>query len=72
MILISANRFLRNMVRAIVGTLVECGTCKTNIRELRQIIESKNRSSAGYSVPAEGLCLSKIDYPKEVINLDEV
>lgn len=63
---ISANRFLRNMVRAIVGTLIEIGLKKKNINDLHQIIQSKNRSLAGYSVPAEGLYLTQIKYPKSV------
>lgn len=63
---ISANRFLRNMVRAIVGTLIEIGLKKKNTDELHQIIQSKNRSLAGYSVPAEGLYLTQINYPKSV------
>jgi len=63
---ISANRFLRNMVRAIVGTLIEIGLKKKNINNLHQIIQSKNRSLAGYSVPAEGLYLTQINYPKSV------
>jgi tRNA pseudouridine38-40 synthase len=60
---IRANRFLRNMVRAIVGTLIEVGLAKKNIDHIHQIIQSKNRSLAGYSVPAEGLFLTQIDYP---------
>lgn len=63
---ISANRFLRNMVRSIVGTLIEIGLNKKNTDELHQIIQSKNRSLAGYSVPAEGLYLTQINYPKSV------
>ena len=63
---ISANRFLRNMVRAIVGTLIEIGLNKKNLDELHRIIQSKNRSLAGYSVPAEGLYLTQINYPKSV------
>ena len=59
---ISANRFLRNMVRAIVGTLVDVGTHKTTIKEFRQIIESKNRSNAGLSVPAKALFLTQVTY----------
>jgi len=59
---IKANRFLRNMVRAIVGTLLEVGRGKININDFRQIIESKNRSSAGQSVPACGLYLTDIEY----------
>ena len=59
---ISANRFLRNMVRAIVGTLVDVGLEKISIQEFRQIIESKNRGNAGLSVPAKGLFLTQIKY----------
>ncbi len=59
---ISANRFLRNMVRAIVGTLVDVGVGKISIEGFRAIIESKNRSNAGLSVPAKGLFLTKIKY----------
>ena len=59
---ISANRFLRNMVRAIVGTLVDVGLGKTSIDDFRKIIESKNRSNAGLSVPAKGLFLTHIKY----------
>ena len=61
---ISANRFLRNMVRAIVGTLIEIGVGKHDVSHLDYVIESKNREVAGYSVPAQGLYLSNIIYPK--------
>jgi len=60
---IKADRFLRNMVRAIVGTLIMVGRGKSSLEELRWIIESKNRSNAGSSVPACGLHLVKIEYP---------
>ncbi|HUH25537.1 MAG TPA: tRNA pseudouridine(38-40) synthase TruA [Flavobacterium sp.] len=60
---ISANRFLRNMVRAIVGTLINVGLGKISIEDVRKIIESKNRSKAGFSVPAHGLYLTKVVYP---------
>lgn len=60
---ISANRFLRNMVRAVVGTLIEVGTGKISVMEFEEILLSKNRSKAGTSVPANGLTLVKIDYP---------
>jgi len=59
---IKADRFLRNMVRAIVGTLVDIGKKKTNIEDLRNIIEAKDRSAAGLSVPAHGLFLANIEY----------
>jgi tRNA pseudouridine38-40 synthase len=60
---ISANRFLRNMVRAIVGTLIDVGLGKTTIEDFNNIILSKDRRFAGASVPPQGLFLSKIDYP---------
>jgi tRNA pseudouridine38-40 synthase len=59
---ITANRFLRNMVRAIVGTLIEVGIGKKTVTDFREIIESKNRSKAGLSVPAKGLFLTAIKY----------
>jgi tRNA pseudouridine38-40 synthase len=60
---IQANRFLRNMVRAIVGTMIEVGQHKISLDDFRQIIESKNRSAAGLSVPAKGLFLTEVTYP---------
>jgi tRNA pseudouridine38-40 synthase len=60
---ITADRFLRNMVRAIVGTLVDLGRNKININDLVNIIGYKDRSRAGESVPAKGLFLQKIEYP---------
>ncbi|SDB67232.1 tRNA pseudouridine38-40 synthase [Flavobacteriaceae bacterium MAR_2010_188] len=63
---ISADRFLRNMVRAIVGTMINIGTSKITIDDLSRILESKDRSEAGYSVPAEGLYLTKIIYPETI------
>lgn len=60
---ISADRFLRNMVRAIVGTLIEIGRGAMQPDDIRKVIESKNRSNAGTSVPACGLYLSKVKYP---------
>jgi tRNA pseudouridine38-40 synthase len=59
---ISANRFLRNMVRSIVGTLVNIGIHKITLDDFNSIIESKNRDKAGFSVPAHGLYLTEIDY----------
>ena len=59
---ISANRFLRNMVRAIVGTLIKIGLHQITLEEFNTIIESKNREKAGFSVPSRGLYLTKIDY----------
>jgi tRNA pseudouridine38-40 synthase len=63
---ITANRFLRNMVRAIVGTLIDLGRGRSNLDDLRVIIETKNRSTAGASVPACGLYLTSIRYPEKV------
>ena len=60
---ITANRFLRNMVRAIVGTLVEVGRGRMTIDEFRQVIESRNRCVAGESVPGHALFLVDIQYP---------
>lgn len=60
---ISANRFLRNMVRAIVGTLINVGLGKLSLDDFRQIIESKDRGQAGFSVPGKGLFLTKVSYP---------
>jgi tRNA pseudouridine38-40 synthase len=59
---ISANRFLRNMVRAIVGTLVNVGLHKITLVDFNAIIESKSRDKAGFSVPAHGLYLTEIAY----------
>ena len=60
---ITADRFLRNMVRAVVGSLVDVGRGKTSLEEFMSIIESRNRSNAGQSVPAKGLFLTSISYP---------
>ena len=63
---IRADRFLRNMVRAIVGTLVEIGFGKMNQDELEKIIVAKDRCQAGTSAPAKGLFLVDIEYPMEI------
>ena len=60
---IKADRFLRNMVRAIVGTLIRIGKNEINLEQFREIIESKSRSNAGQSVPACGLYLTSVVYP---------
>jgi tRNA pseudouridine38-40 synthase len=60
---IRADRFLRNMVRAIVGTMIEIVLGNTDLRGFSDIIEGKNRSLAGFSVPAHGLYLVEIAYP---------
>jgi tRNA pseudouridine38-40 synthase len=61
---ISADRFLRNMVRAIVGTLLNVGAGKLSVADFAKVIESKNRSNAGTSVDACGLYLVNVTYPK--------
>ena len=61
---ISANRFLRSMVRTIVGTLLDVGEEKMETNEIKNIIERRDRASAGRSVPAKGLYLCKVEYPK--------
>ena len=63
---ITADRFLRNMVRAIVGTLIDLGRGKTDLNDLKVIIESKDRSSAGSSVPGYGLYLTSVRYPESI------
>lgn len=63
---VQADRFLRNMVRAIVGTLVEVGSGKMSIEQFRQVIEQKDRCKAGASVPGHALFLVDIEYPSEI------
>lgn len=60
---IKANRFLRGMVRAIVGSLMEVGLGKWTVQDFEQVILSQNRQKAGPSVPAKGLCLVQVNYP---------
>tara|TARA_B100000902_G_scaffold175658_1_gene169438 strand:+ start:53873 stop:54610 length:738 start_codon:yes stop_codon:yes gene_type:complete len=64
---IKANRFLRNMVRAIVGTLIKVGEHKIEPIGIKQIIEKKDRCKAGASLPAHALFLVDIEYPKSII-----
>lgn len=63
---ITADRFLRNMVRAIVGTLFDVGRHKITIEDMQSVINQHNRCAAGQSVPADGLFLAHIDYPNEI------
>ncbi len=63
---ISANRFLRGMVRAVVGSLFLVGEGKIEIHDFEKIILDKNRKSAGFSVPSNGLFLVEVEYPKEI------
>ncbi|MCC4212434.1 tRNA pseudouridine(38-40) synthase TruA [Leeuwenhoekiella parthenopeia] len=63
---ITADRFLRNMVRAVVGTLLDVGLKKTSVNELKDIIAGGERSEAGASAPAHGLYLTAVRYPEEI------
>ena len=63
---VKADRFLRNMVRALVGTILEVGIGKIDLQQFRTIIELKDRGEAGLSVPAHGLFLTDIEYPESV------
>jgi len=69
---IRADRFLRNMVRAIVGTLLDVGKGKISPGVFQEIFDSHNRSAAGYSVPAKGLTLTGIGYPEEIFVYEPV
>lgn len=64
---ISSNRFLRNMVRAIVGTLLEIGNARMTLSEFKDVIESRDRTRAGASVKAKGLYLTRVVYPKNIL-----
>jgi tRNA pseudouridine38-40 synthase len=61
-IVFEGDRFLKQMVRAIVGTLVEAGQGKRTPEEIKQILEAKDRRAAGYTAPAQGLYLMRVDY----------
>jgi tRNA pseudouridine38-40 synthase len=63
---ITANRFLRGMVRAVVGTLLDVGTGKMTIKDFQAIINSKDRKKAGQNVSPEGLYLMKVKYPSSI------
>ena len=63
---IKSDRFLRNMVRAIVGTLVNIGLGKLEVEKLHDILKSKDRGEAGFSVPAHGLYLVNVEYPEHI------
>lgn len=66
---IKANRFLRNMVRAIVGTLILVGQNKISVNDVRNIIEAKDRGKAGTSAPGHALFLEEVEYPKEIFQI---
>lgn len=63
---VTANRFLRGMVRAMVGTLLEVGQGKLSVEQFRHVINSKDRRQAGSSAPAHGLFLNSVRYPGEI------
>lgn len=65
---VSANRFLRGMVRALVGTLLDLGFKKITLEEFKAIINAQNRSEAGQSVPPQGLYLCDVRYPEDIFN----
>lgn len=67
---IEANRFLRNMVRAVVGTLLEAGRGKLDEAGMRRVIEAKDRAVAGLSVPAHALFLEEIGYPPHIFEVE--
>jgi tRNA pseudouridine38-40 synthase len=64
--IITSDRFLRDMVRAIVGTMLDIGFGRITLDEFQAIIASKDRSAAGNSAPAKGLFLTDINYPREI------
>jgi len=64
---VRANRFLRGMVRLVVGTLVDVGRRKLTVAQFEQIIASQNRSKASGAAPAEGLFLAKVEYPEGLL-----
>lgn len=68
--IITANRFLRNMVRAIVGTLIEIGRAKQPASWIHEVIRSKDRSLAGASAPAHGLYLERVTYPPDIMRVN--
>lgn len=66
---ITADRFLRNMVRAIVGTLLDVGFGKLSVDGFKKTIEMKDRCEAGMSMPAKGLYLTRVTYPDQIFML---
>ena len=63
---VTANRFLRGMVRTLVGTLLNVGYGKTSLAEFTEIIKTKDRTAAGQSVPSQGLYLCDVRYPDKI------
>lgn len=66
---IKADRFLRNMVRAVVGTLLKVGNHKATIEQFEEIIQKRDRCAAGVSMPANGLYLTEVAYPENIFIL---
>lgn len=69
---VSADRFLRNMVRALVGTLLDVGRGKITLGQFREVIDSRNRGAAGTSAPPQGLFLTRVDYPEELLKSEKI
>ena len=65
---VSANRFLRGMVRALVGTMLDIGTGKITVDQFKEILESGDRRTAGRSVPAHGLFLTGVKYSRKILD----
>lgn len=63
---VSANRFLRGMVRTITGTLLDTGSGKISLKDFENILHSRDRKKAGRAVPAQGLFLTRVEYPPEI------
>jgi len=63
---VTANRFLRGMVRALVGTLLEIGSGKMSLQEFQKVIKSGDRRQAGRAVPPQGLFLTRVTYPEQI------
>ena len=66
---VAANRFLRGMVRGLVGTMLRVGTGKLSLQGFREVIESRDCTKADFSVPPQGLCLVKVHYPQALISI---
>lgn len=69
---ITADRFLRNMVRAVVGTLIEVGRGRLSLDDFKQVVQKKSRQAAGDSMPGNALSLVRIEYPAELFEAEEL
>ena len=67
---ITADRFLRNMVRAVVGTLIEVGRGRLSLDDFKQVVQKKSRQAAGDSMPGNALSLVEIEYPAELFEVN--